>query len=134
MHGRLLKTDGIPVTNTVLVCNAICHLFEEERYEIKAMEIDRNTNIGLTSLMKHYVSLNPEQSRYIENAGWLEMNNNEQSLTNATGYFDVSVPLCMIFGFAEDYHKIIVNTKHELILTRSKSDANAILQAAPIEQ
>ena len=40
----------------------------------------------------------------------------------------------MIFGLAEDYHKTIVNAKHELILTRSKSDSNAILQAAPIEQ
>ena len=40
----------------------------------------------------------------------------------------------MIFGFAEDYHKIIVNAKHEIMLTRSKSDANATLQAAPIEQ
>ena len=30
--------------------------------------------------------------------------------------------------FAEDYQKIVVNAKHELILTRSKNDANAILQ------
>ena len=122
------------MTNTVLVCNAICHLFGEARYEINAIEIDRNKNVGLTSLMKNYVSLNPGQSRYIENTGWLEMNNNEQSLTNATGYFDVSLPFRMMYGFAEDYHKIIVNAKHEIILTRSKSDANAILQAAPIEQ
>ena len=125
VHGKLLKTDGTPVTNTVLVCNTICHLFAEVRYEINVIEIDRNKNVRLTSLMKNYVSLNPGQSRYIENTGWLEMNNN---------YFDVSVPLCLKFGFAEDYHKIIVNAKHEIILTRSKSNANAILQAAPIEQ
>ena len=92
-------------------------MFEQARYEINVIEIDRNKNVGLTSLMKY-----------------IEMNYNEQSLTNATGFFDVSVPLCMIFGLAEDYHKIIVNAKHELILTTSKSDANAILQAAPIER
>ena len=34
----------------------------------------------------------------------------------------------MIFGFAEDYRKIIVNVKHELILTRSRSDYNAVIQ------
>ena len=34
----------------------------------------------------------------------------------------------MILGFAEDYHKIIVNCKHELVLTRSKNDVNAIVQ------
>ena len=32
----------------------------------------------------------------------------------------------MIFGFAEDYTKIIVNIKHELIFTRSREDEDAI--------
>ncbi|RYA68247.1 hypothetical protein DD595_25615, partial [Enterobacter cloacae complex sp. 4DZ3-17B2] len=32
--------------------------------------------------------------------------------------------------FAEDYRKIVVNAKHELILTRSKHDDNAIIQIA----
>ena len=130
----MVKNDGTPLTNTVLVCNAICVLFEEARYEINAIEIDRNKNVGLTSLMKNYVSLNPGQLSYLENTGWLEVNNNQKSLTNAVGYFDISVPLSMIFGFAEDYHKIIINAKHELILTRSRIDANAILQTAPNEQ
>ncbi|KAL7298966.1 hypothetical protein TKK_0008066 [Trichogramma kaykai] len=34
----------------------------------------------------------------------------------------------MILGFAEDYPKIIVNMKHELILTRARTDLNAVLQ------
>ena len=34
----------------------------------------------------------------------------------------------MILGFAEDYWKIIVNAKHELILIRSRTDFNAIMQ------
>ena len=134
ISGKLVKNDGTPLSNTVLVCNAICFLFEEARYEINAIEIDRNKNVGLTSLMKNYVSLNPGQLSYLENTGWLEVNNNQKSLTNAVGYFDISVPLSMIFGFAEDYHKIIINAKHELILTRSRIDANAILQTAPNEQ
>ena len=36
----------------------------------------------------------------------------------------------MILGFAEDYQKIIINAKHELILTRSNIDTNAIIQTA----
>ena len=43
------------------------------------------------------------------------------------GFFDVFIPLSMIFGFTEDYRKIIVNVKHELILRRSNTDVNAIL-------
>lgn len=131
VHGRIVKTDGQPVTNTSLVSNAICHLFEEARYEINAIEIDRNKNVGITSLMKNYVSLNPGQSSYLQNTGWLKVNDNNQSLTIDTAYFDVAIPLNMIFGFAEDYHKIIVNAKHEIILKRSQSNANAVSQTVP---
>ena len=35
----------------------------------------------------------------------------------------------MILGFSEDYHKIIVDCKHELALTRSKNDVNAVVNA-----
>ena len=53
-----------------------------------------------------------------------------QKLINNDGYFDLSIPLYMILGFAEDYNKILVNVKHELILTRSRNDINAIIQTA----
>lgn len=33
-----------------------------------------------------------------------------------------------IYGCTEDYCKIIVNAKHELILNRSRNDLNAIIQ------
>lgn len=127
--GRLGKPNGNVVTATRLSNNAILHLFEEIRYEINAIEIDRSKNVGLTSLMKGYASLTPAEMIGIENAGWLDIEETKQ-LTDAQGYFDVCIPLAMILGFAEDYRKIIVNTKHELILTRSRNDANAVIQTA----
>ena len=33
----------------------------------------------------------------------------------------------MVLGFTEDYQKIVRNTKHELILTRSNEDSNAVI-------
>ena len=51
-------------------------------------------------------------------------------MTGNAGNFDVSIPLSRIFGFAEDYQKIIVHTRHELILTRSRNDVNAVIQTA----
>lgn len=125
--GRLTKANGTVAASTKLVNNAIFHLFEEIRYEINAIEIDRNKNVGLTCLMKGYASLSPGQSAIIENAGWLDVEETKQ-LTDVNGYFDVCVPLAMILGFAEDYQKIIVNAKHELILTRSRNDTNAVVQ------
>ena len=51
-------------------------------------------------------------------------------MCNDDGYFDVFIPLSMIMGFTEDYRKIVANTKHELILTRSRNDLNAVKQTA----
>ncbi|XP_012270282.2 uncharacterized protein LOC105694324 [Orussus abietinus] len=131
VYGKLVKKDGSTVTaSTALVNNAICHLFEEIRYEMNAIEIDRNKNVGLTSLMKGYLSLTPGQRALMENAGWFT---EQTKLTDAAGYVDVSIPLSMILGFTEDYRKIVVNAKHELILTRANNDANAIVQTASKE-
>ena len=37
----------------------------------------------------------------------------------------------MSLGFAEDYRRIIVNGKHELILARTNTDTNAVIQTPP---
>ena len=51
-----------------------------------------------------------------------------RKLIDAAGYFDVSISLILLLGFVEDYKRVIVNTKHELILTRSTTDANALIK------
>ncbi|XP_068991164.1 uncharacterized protein [Neodiprion pinetum] len=124
IHGRFLKPDGTATVNTRLVNNAICHLFEEIRCEINAVEIDRSKNVGLTSLMKGYASLHPDQTWLMEDAGWLDVEE-KKKLTDAEGIFDVLIQLSMILGFAEDYRKILVNAKHEL-LTATKTEATKL--------
>ena len=96
--GRLAKTNNTPVANTKLVNNAICHLFEEIRYELNAIEIYKCKNVGLTTLMKGWVSHNPTQSFIIENAGWIDVEERQKIIDDA-GYFNVSIPLSLIFGF-----------------------------------
>ena len=49
------------------------------------------------------------------------------SILDAHGNFDVVIPLSICLGFAEDYKKIVVNMKHELVLTRTNNDTNAII-------
>ncbi|XP_044014035.1 uncharacterized protein LOC122856432 [Aphidius gifuensis] len=130
--GQFLTSDGKSVPKTTsLVRMAIAHLFEEIRYEINAIEIDRSKNVGLTTLMKGYISLSPNQKSLLENAGWLM--SDEESLFDSSGYFDISIPLSLLLGFAEDYKEIIMNAKHELILIRANSDVNACLQEQPAE-
>lgn len=129
VSGRLTKTaenaQVAPVT-TSFGNNAIAFLFENIKYELNSVEIDSAKNVGITSTMKGYASLSSNQAN--ENFGWIIGGNT--SLTNNNGYFDVNIPLSYILGFAEDYKKIVINAKHELILTRTNSDVNAITQSA----
>ncbi|XP_044005846.1 uncharacterized protein LOC122850851 [Aphidius gifuensis] len=130
--GRFLTSDGKSVPKTTsLVRMAIAHMFEEIRYEINAIKIDRSKNVGLTTLMKEYISLSPNQKSLLENAGWLM--SDEESLFDSSGYFDISIPLSLLLGFAEDYKKLVINAKHELILIRANSDVNACLQEQHVE-
>ncbi|XP_015117727.1 uncharacterized protein LOC107041620 [Diachasma alloeum] len=71
----------------------------------------------------------------MENAGWLKNDSmdSDETITDNAGYFDISILLSLLFGFAEDYQKIVVNPKHELIITRPKTDISAVLQR-PIDQ
>ncbi|XP_016842088.1 uncharacterized protein LOC107981274 [Nasonia vitripennis] len=106
--GRLTKADGTLVKNTKFVNNAVCHMFEEIRYVIR-------------------VSINPSRSLIIHNAGWLDVEEKE-NLINSEGYFDISIPLSMFICFTEDYCKVVVNVKHEIILITSRNDLNSVIQ------
>ncbi|XP_053592958.1 uncharacterized protein LOC128667326 [Microplitis demolitor] len=124
--GRFVKEDGTGAGATMNLVNmAICHMFEKIRYKLNAVEIDRCKNVGLTSIMKNFISSSPGQLNLMENAGWLI--SNDSKLTNENGYFNISIPLSYILGFAEDYNRIVMNAKHELILIRSNSDVNTYI-------
>ncbi|XP_053593882.1 uncharacterized protein LOC128667536 [Microplitis demolitor] len=131
VYGKFTKSDGTAVSATTHMVNmTVCHMFEEIRYELNGVEIDRNKNVGITSLMKGFTSLSPAQQNTLENSGWI-MDEAVNKLHNDNGYFDVSIPLSLLLGFAEDYHKVVINAKHELILIRSNADLNAYVVATP---
>ena len=132
VQGKITKADGVTVLEkTTFVNNAIAFLFSEIRYQLNAEVIDKCKNVGITTLMKGYPSFNVNQLKYLENAGWKF---DENIIIDNKGNFDVLIPLSVIFGFAEDYDKIIANVKHELVFTRSNSDVNAIIQEGDVAE
>ncbi|XP_068990468.1 uncharacterized protein [Neodiprion pinetum] len=131
IHGKITKDEGVnAVTTTKLINMAVCHLVQEVRYELNGVEIDRNKNVGFISIMKGHLSLSLGQQYSLENTGWLS---DDVELTDASGNFDVVLPLNYMLGFTEDYCRVIVNGKQELIFTRSNSDLNAVIQTPPTE-
>lgn len=50
---------------------------------------------------------------------------------NNEGYFNFCVPLNMLQGFCEDYKRVVINFRYELILIRSRID-NTCLNGEPV--
>lgn len=119
------KTAADADSDVYLVNNAIPFLFEDVRLEIAGVEIDRAKNVGITSTIKNLLSVRKEEETSLKNAGWFGAG---QKL-KTKGDFNFCIPLKSLLGFAEDYKRILVNVKTELVLLRASTDLNAIVAA-----
>lgn len=120
---KIYNSDTKASVDTInFVNNPILFLFQEIRYELNGIEIDKIKNAGITTTMKSYLSMTESESKPAKVWGW---SLNGTSIQNG-GIFSVSIPLDKVLGFAEDYKKIIMNCKHELVLLRSNTNLNAL--------
>ena len=147
IEGRLIKADGTAYANAdniSLTNNAMMHLFKTNRYELSGQEIENimypgqaTTMLGLLKYPDDFSkSKGLKQLWYkdttiqanAQNVGWnvrkLYIINN----SDPKGTFSFRIPLKHIFGFCEDYDKVVYGLKHGLILTRN-NDENAIFRA-----
>lgn len=90
--------------------NAEGFFFSEMRYEINDVEIDRIKNPGLTTTLKRIVAYPSTTSRSLSSS----ITNSRAAITARTYQFKIS--LNEVFGVCDDYKKIILNAKHQLIL------------------
>lgn len=71
IEGQLTKNrptaDGGDV---ILGNNCVAFMFDEIRYELDGVEIDRNRNVGITTTLKHYVTVSSDRNVIMRNAGW----------------------------------------------------------------
>ncbi|KYN08234.1 hypothetical protein ALC62_00785, partial [Cyphomyrmex costatus] len=120
VEGRFTKAAEAQNTDVALGNNCVAFMFDEIRYELDGVEIDRNRNVGVTSTMKNYVTVTSDRSVILRNAGW-------DAQTTADGYFNFCVPLNVLLGFCEDYRRVVINARHELILIRARNDDNCLV-------
>ncbi|XP_011861480.1 PREDICTED: uncharacterized protein LOC105558418 [Vollenhovia emeryi] len=118
IEGKLKKKNND--AENFLANNYVAFMFDEIRYELNGVEIDRIRNAGITSTIKSYVSLTYDKSQILRNAGWDILS------TIPEGDFNFCVPLNMLLGFCEDYKRVVINARHELILIRARTDNNSI--------
>ncbi|KAL6258244.1 hypothetical protein P5V15_010174 [Pogonomyrmex californicus] len=120
IEGKLTKKNVVDGSDVMLGNNFVAFMFDEIRYELDGVEIDRNRNVGITSALKYYVTTSSERSVILRNAGW-------DARTNADRYFNFCVLLYILLGFCEDYRRVVINARHELILIRSRNDNNGLM-------
>lgn len=113
------------------VTNFASFLFSDVRYELNGVEIDRLRNVGRASTMKLLTASRTSQLNgfhYFCNS-MSASSPRSVAVGNAAippKYFDIVIPLSVWFGFCDDYRKLILNCKHELILNRSRSTLNCV--------
>lgn len=132
IEGKLTKDDGSVSATMKLINNGIAFLFKEIRYQLNGITIDSVRDVGLTSTIKAFLSYNKNECNKLKNAGWFPMENS-LVVDATTGLFNVCIPLKFLMGFFEDYRKIILNSKQELILVRDNSDKNATINTVETE-
>lgn len=96
IQGKLVTSENKYRTTLRLINNGIAFLFDEIRYELRGYIIDRNRNVGMTSLMKTLISYSPNEMTSWKNACWeLE---GTPLIMGDKGHFSVYLPSQITIG------------------------------------
>lgn len=135
IEGKLLKDDNTVPKKLEFINNALAFLFREIRFELNGVVIDSVRNVGLVSTIKNYLSLSENDSILLQNAGWFpKRKSGDKILVDAEGTFNACIPLNLFAGFFEDFRKIIINMRQELVLIRSSNDLDCVVSTDDSEK
>ena len=146
IEGKLIKADGTPYDPANLVTltnNGIMHLFKRIRYDLSGQDIENIMNVGQATTMLGLLKYPDDFSKSKGlNQLWYKdttnIANNDNTgfkvrrsyifgdppnvVIDPVGTFSFRIPLKHIFGFCEDYDKIVYGLKHNLTLTRNNDN------------
>ena len=153
VEGQLLKRDPPnPPANDLyanddpitLTNNGIMYLFKRIRYDLSGQEIENIMNVGQATTMLGFLKYPDDFSKSKglnqlwckdttdnttnENTGFVSRRLKILN-SNPIGTFSFKIPLKNIFGFCEDYDKIVYGLKHTLTSTRNDNN-DAIYRGA----
>ena len=153
IEGELTKNDGTRYDDAdvvTLINNGMMYLFKRIRYDLAEKEIETIHHPGQTTTMLGLLKYPDDFSKSIGlNQLWYKDASPDAALIDANlgfsarhhyvinnpvpkGSFSFRIPLKHIFGFCEDYNKIIYGMKQTLILTRDE-DNNIIFRTNAVD-
>ena len=142
IEGRLIRADNNSYGNDdriTLTNNGIMHLFKHIRYDLSGQEIESITDPGQATTM---LGLLKYPDDFFKSKGlnqlWYKDTTTDTVLNANVGFkirqeyiikkpdpkstFIFKIPLKHIFGFCEDYDKVVYGLKHNLTLTRNNDN------------
>ena len=148
-EGRVTKNDGTAYVNAdaVALCNnGIMYLLSNISYRLSSQEIESINHPGQATTMLGLLKYSDDFSKaqglnqlwqkdtastavIADNEGFKTRQSYLIQQPTAKGTFSFRIPLKHIFGFCEDYDKIVYGVQHTLTLVR-KSDDDAIFDNA----
>ena len=148
VEGNLLKAGAAGVYGAndavTLANNGVMHLFSNVKYELAGQEIESVNNPGIAGVL---MGIAKYPCDYSNGAGMLQcwspqttdavlgergFNRRQEYIigkADPRGSFSFVVELENIFGFCEDYDKVVYGMRHKLTLVR-KNDDDAIQRVA----
>jgi hypothetical protein len=145
IEGQITKRDGAAFTNAdkiALVNNAPMFLFDRIEYRIEDRVIESINQPGKATLIKgmlsylSYIVDTNDTMGFITDFMAVDEENETEKTNNGfatrmkkhnirqKGSVQFLVPLKHIFGFCEDYQKVIYGVRHNLMFLRSNNDSN----------
>ena len=142
VEGRLTKNDDTlyaNADNVALTNNAIMHLFSNIKYQLSGQEMESLYYPGQASTILGLLKYPDDFSKSVGlNQLWYKDTEAAASIANNLGFrvrhsyliespepkgtFSFRIPLKHIFGFCEDYDKIVYGLKQTLTLVRKSND------------
>ena len=152
MEGQLTKLNGDAYANDNLITitnNGIMFLFRNIKYELSGQEIESINYPGRASTMLGLLRYPDDFSQSkglnqcwnkdtslianLNNVGFSKRQAYIIKAPNPKGTFSFKIPLNHIFGFAEDYRKVIFGFKHQLTLYRKQDENESIFRANGVD-
>ncbi len=152
IEGQLQKADGTAYVDAdaiTLTNNGLMYLFSNVKYTLSGNEVESVNHPGQCTTMLGMLTYPDDFSKssglnqlwykdtgttadLAVNTGFAARQGYIVRSSNPKGSFSFCIPLKHIFGFADDYTKILFGHKHELTLNR-KNNADAIFRAAGVD-
>lgn len=125
IEGSLTDIKPAALDKVKLVKNFPMFLFSEVRLEINSQVIDTIRNPGIVSTIKNYCLMSQSEkaaaSEFFWGDGIIEIEKRQPN-------FSCCIPLKRIFGLCQDYRKVIIYSKIELVLVRARSDVDIFVE------